>query len=147
MTQTDLFFFDAVDPKPPSGEFPSELEVTYTVQPSFRKAPSQADGAFTFSTSLPMAVPPTQTPVPVSAGLALSPYSRAQDYSSSEPRQRMLWLEFDQPLENTRDAYFARVVAYAPDPLMTIDPPDPPPPPAELPIDLDPELDPSVHTR
>jgi hypothetical protein len=139
VTQTDLFFLDAIDPKPPVGEFPGELEVTYTVQASFKKAPLSADGPLTFTMRLPMAVPPTQTPVLVSAGLALSPYKRTGDYSSSEPRQRMLWLEFDQPLANPRDGYFGRVLAYAPDPMLTNDPPDPPSPTTDPPLDIDPE--------
>ena len=37
---TRIVFFDAVDPKPPVGEFPSELEVTYTLQPNGNVSPS-----------------------------------------------------------------------------------------------------------
>ena len=139
-TKTDLFFFNSINSKPPSGEFPSELEVTYTVEPSFKETPTRQDGASTLTMRLPIAVPPTQTPRLVSAGLALSPYHHATDYSSSEPRQRMLWLEFDQPLENGRDAYFARALAYSPDPMLTNEPPAPPPDPEDPPLPIDPEL-------
>jgi hypothetical protein len=47
----------------------------------------------------------------------------------------LLWLEFDEPLANPKDTYFARVLSCAPDPMLTLDavvhlPPEPP-----LPID------------
>ena len=60
---------------------------------------------------------------------------RAEDYSSTEPRERMLWLEFDAAPENPRDDLFGRVLSRAPDPMLTrglqVDvPPEPP-----LPVD------------
>jgi hypothetical protein len=89
---------------------------------------------------LPMAAPPTQTPKLASAGIALSPYKRAGDYSSSEPRRRYLWLEFTEPVDNIRDALFARVLAYAPDAMLTgLEPPQPPAP-EEPPLSLPEEL-------
>ena len=140
MTQTDLFFFDAIDPKPLPGEFPSELEVQYTVEPSFKNTPD-VDDPLTLAISLPMASPPTQTPKLVSAGVALSPYERADDYSETAPRRRMLWLEFEQPIENVgRNTYFARVLAYAADPMLTDVAPPEPPVPLEPPLPVDPEL-------
>ncbi len=39
-------------------------------------------------------------------------------YANTEVRQRYLWVEFDKPLLNPRDAYFGRITAYAPDPLL-----------------------------
>jgi hypothetical protein len=140
VTKTDLFFFDAIDPKPPAGEFPSELEVTYAVNPSFKTAPTKQDGPLTLTMRLPIAVPPSQTPRLVSAGRALSPYHRAGDYSSTEPRQQMLWLEFEQPLDNVRDAYFARALAHAQDPMLSSESPLAPPAPADPPLPIDPEL-------
>jgi hypothetical protein len=59
-----------------------------------------------------------QVPRIVSAGLALSPYSHADDYSSTDRRQRMLWFEFADPPLDDEDEYFVRVLAYAPDPLL-----------------------------
>lgn len=139
-TKTALVFFDAIDPKPATGDFPSELEVTYTLKPAFRSAPVQADAPLTLSLRLPMATPPAQTPIIVSAGVALSPYVRADDYSASEPRERMVWLEFDAGVKDARDAYFVRVLAYAPDPVLSGGLPTPPPEPLEPPLPVDPEL-------
>src|SRR6185436_2167296 len=34
------------------------------------------------------------------------------------PRARMLWFEFAKPLEDKRDAFFVRIVAHAPDPML-----------------------------
>jgi hypothetical protein len=130
-----MVFFDVVDPKPSPGQHPKELKVSYTLTPRFRHAPEQVDAPLDLSVDLPMAAPPTQTPKLASAGIALSPYEREADYSSSEPRQRMLWLELDGPLENPNDTYFARMLSYAPDPMLTrgqevTTPPEPP-----LPVD------------
>ena len=45
----------------------------------------------------------------------------ADDYSSTAPRQRYLWIEFDAPIADTGDdTYFGRVLAYGPDPLLAI---------------------------
>ena len=115
---TDLFFFDAIDPKPAPGEFPSEIEVTYTVVPQFRQAPEPPAPEWTDTVRLPMAAPPTQVPQIVSAGIALSPYERDENYSKTEPRRRMLWIEFAEPVANPRDAYFARVTMHSADPML-----------------------------
>ena len=139
-TRTALVFFDAIDPKPAPNQFPSELEVTYTLKPAFRGAPDRVNDPLTLSLRLPMATPPAQTPAIVSAGLALSPYTRAADYSASEPRQRMLWLELEAPAKDPRDAYFVRILAYAPDPVLSDGPPTTPPEPLEPPLPVDPEL-------
>jgi hypothetical protein len=70
--------------------------------------------------------------------IALSPYVRSADYSSTEQRRRVLWLEFDRPPENPRDLYFGRILAYAPDPLLIGTPRDPDEA-AEPPLPVDPE--------
>ena len=143
---TDLIFFDAVDPKPISGQTPKELNLTYTITPKFSGTPApQSDQPLPLSLHLPIAAPPMQTPKLVSAGLALSPYAPSADYSSTEARQRALWLEFAEPLDDKNDLYFARVLAYAPDPMLTGDQilqPGPAPiiPPPEPPLAIDPEL-------
>jgi hypothetical protein len=136
---TDLFFFDAIDPKPAPGEFPSEIKVTYTVVPQFRQAPQLPAPEWTDTVRLPMAAPPTQVPQIVSAGIALSPYERDEKYSKTEPRRRVLWIEFAEPVANPRDAYFARVAMHSADPLLIRGEPARPPGPLEPPLNIDPE--------
>src|SRR5690606_2530526 len=69
--------------------------------------------------TLPVAVIPAQVPKVLSAGIALSAYSRDQDgYAWSRTRTRMLWLEFEEPVRDPVDNYFVFVKAYAPDPLL-----------------------------
>jgi hypothetical protein len=140
---TNLIFFDAVDPKPAAGEFPAELNLAYTVTPVFDAPPVQQDPPLTLPLLLPIAAPPLQTPQLASAGIALSPYAPAPDYATTAPRQRALWLEFAEPVADPDDIYFARVLAYAPDQMLTgapfsgpagVDPgPEPP-----LPVDPEP---------
>jgi hypothetical protein len=134
-TYTRLVFFDAVDPKPLPPTFPAETSHTYTISPVFRDAPGSQDPDLDLEIELPMAAPPTQTPKLAAAGIALSEYVRADDYSSTEPRDRMLWLELTEPIENPADTCFVRMLSYAPDPMLTrrasVDvPPEPP-----LPVD------------
>jgi hypothetical protein len=88
-------------------------------------APLRGGGTATLdlgTLQLPVAVPPTQVPRLVSAGLAESPYQHSDDYSSSDPRTRFLWIEVAEPVSDPLDAMFARVLAYAPDPLLVNDP-------------------------
>ena len=144
-SQTYLVFFDGIDPKPAPGAFPAEQNISYTITPQFQAAPRQQDPALTLSMVLPIAVPPTQTPSLASAGIALSPYNRAADYSSTTARQRLLWLEFAEPPDNPLDTFFARVLSYAPDPVLTGDQVLTPGPgtittPPEPPLPIDPEL-------
>ena len=70
---TRIVFFDAIDPKPPVGEFPSELEVTYTLAPRWKHQPTSLDFPFIASLKLPIAAAPVQTPKLSSAGIGLSP--------------------------------------------------------------------------
>ena len=149
LTQPDrsttlLIFFDAIDPKPAPGAFPAEKTIGYTITPQFAALPAQQDPPLSLSLELPMATPSSQTPQLASAGIALSPYVRAADYSSTQARKRVLWLEFAQPVANPRDAYFARVLNYAPDPLLTGDQVlagvNPIVAPPEPPLPIDPEL-------
>jgi hypothetical protein len=138
-SHTDLVFFDAVDPKPAPGEFPGELEVTYTVVPQFRQPPQPPAPEWTDTVRLPMAAPPAQVPRIVSAGIALSPYERDETYSRTGPRRRMLWLEFAEPVADPRDAYFARVTMHSADPMLVEGVPIPPPDPLEPPLNIDAE--------
>ncbi len=137
-TGTDLVFFDAIDPKPDAGQFPLELTLKYTLKPSFISAPAKQDANLSVAVELPMTTNPAQVPKLVSAGIALSTYVRSADYSSTDQRRRALWLEFDRPPDNPRDRLFGRIVAYAPDPVLSefIGDPDET---AEPPLPVDPE--------
>jgi hypothetical protein len=140
---TTLIFFDAVDPKPAAGAFPVEPSLRYTVTPVFAAPPAQQDPPLELPLLLPIAAPPVQTPQLVSAGIALSPYTPATDYSSTTPRRRALWLEFAGPVADPDDGLFARVLAYAPDQMLTGAPfagPDGVSPPPDPPLGIDPEL-------
>ena len=115
---TDIFFFDSFDPKPKPGEFPTEITIEYEIVPAF-KGDVPPPATETLTTLLPIVTPPVQVPKLVSAGIALSKYEAADDYSSTEQRRRSLWLEFEGPPLDRDDAYFVRVLANAPDPMLT----------------------------
>ena len=136
-SQTDLVFFDAVDPKPAPGAFPSELKILYNIRAELVGAP-QKDNPLPLGIRLPVTTPPAQRPQLVSAGIAMSPYVRSADYSSTEPRRRALWLEFDRPPDDPHDRYFARVLRNAPDPLLSSSL-ETVPETAEAPLAVDPE--------
>ena len=133
---TDLIFFDALDGKPQAGTHPKELTPLYRIRPVFGEPAPAADPPLSWRLRLPITTPPRQTPKIVAAGLALSPYSRAEDYSFTGQRTRMLWLEFATAPDDPNDTYFARVLSYAPDPML-IDPEEKIPVPAEpaLPVE------------
>jgi hypothetical protein len=112
---TDITIFDAIDPKPAAGAFPQVLQPVYTI--------SYACNGITttlppLTIMLPVAVAPAQNPKIVSAGIAMSDYIAAPDYSSTSARQKSLWIEMDQPILDPNDKYFARVLRNAPDPLL-----------------------------
>jgi hypothetical protein len=136
--ETDLVFLDAVDPKPGVGGFPAELLLQYRLEPTLIGALTQIDPPLELTVRLPVTVAPAQVLRLASAGIALSSYERSADYSSTNARQRALWLEFDRPVEDPGDAYFARVLAYAPDPLLAKDGAGLPEA-AEPPLPIDPE--------
>jgi hypothetical protein len=135
-----LVFFDAIDPKPAAGAFPSEIQATYEVTPRFRQAPAKSDPVWKKDITLPIAARPAQTPSLVSAGMALTPYQHDDGYTLTSRRQRMLWLEFSEPVLDPDDAYFGRVLAHSVDPMLTRIPPVAPPAPDEPPLPIDPEL-------
>ena len=128
-THTTLIFIDAVEPKderlqpaPHATEprFPDTIEVAYTIRPAYRNPLGAAtDADYALSLALPITTPPAQMPKLVSAGLALSPYVSRNDYSETDPRRRFLWLEFAEPPRDPKDTYFARVLAQAPDQLLS----------------------------
>lgn len=116
---THLVFFDAVDPNPAAGQLPKVLTPKYTVTPRFKGSLSGGPLAWSLPVTLPVAANPQQTPQIASAGIALSPYQPDAIYSSTSVRQRSLWLEFTEPPLDPNDIYFARVLAYGVDPLLT----------------------------
>jgi hypothetical protein len=114
---TDLIFFDAFDPKPEPGRDLTEPKLTYKLVPVFRDNVSPVDSR-ELALRLPITTPPAQVPKIVSAGFAFSEYSPVNRYSTTEERRRMLFLEFDSPVTDKKDRYFARVLAYGPDPML-----------------------------
>jgi hypothetical protein len=142
-SHTRIVFFDAFDPQPAAPAFPREPHLHYTVTASFDATPQQQ---FDYSIRLPITTPPSQTPKIVSTGIAESPYQHSPDYSETSSRDRYLWIEFDQPIQDKDDdAYFGRVLAYGPDPLLAasllpqFDPSQMLPEAVEPPLPIDPE--------
>jgi hypothetical protein len=145
-TGTDLLFFDVVDTKPKAGELPRPATPSYRLAAAYSGSPAEADEPLAEQdVTLPITTPPAQMPRLVSVGIALSPYERSADYSSTEPRRRMLWLQFDADPEDPDDALFARVLRAVPDPLIAGSRDDEVP---DQPVSLEPPLpiDPE-HTR
>ncbi|WGK65307.1 hypothetical protein [Croceiramulus getboli] len=143
---TRLVFIDAVEPKKPrqggAPAFPDSIEVTYTLEPQFKEGyAEQRDELEPISMILPITTPPAQVPRIASAGIALSPYQRDENYANTGKRQRALWIEFEEPVLDPQDTIFARVLANAPDQLLSnnhptlfIAPEEPPLPIADEPI-------------
>jgi hypothetical protein len=119
-SQTHICFIDAVEPKQADPTiFPDELLLKYTVTPHFNHAALPAsDEPLDLYLHLPITGNPAQVPKIVSAGLAFSNYKRDENYANTETRKQYLWIEFDKAIEDPNDAYFARLLAYAPDPLL-----------------------------
>ncbi|MES2647444.1 MAG: hypothetical protein V4717_11245 [Bacteroidota bacterium] len=119
---TRIVYIDAVDTKPAKDQMPDELRVFYRFRPRFRNADQLTDAEpvlITKRLELPTTIHPFGIPKLVGAGIALSPYHRNKKYSQTEARRRFLWLEFELKPENPDDALFARVLAYAPDQLLS----------------------------
>jgi hypothetical protein len=131
-----IIFIDAVEPKKvdPSNptlpneleyaatnpEFPDTIELEYTLEVGFKSDHAERrDPEEVLELKLPITTPPAQVPRIVSAGIALSPYIHNEKYSASEIRKRYLWIEFEEPLRDKQDAVFARVLATAPDQLLS----------------------------
>jgi len=140
-TTTQIVFLDAIDPQPAPGAFPVVLNPSYSVTASFRTAPAITQTWTTLQ--LPIVTTPALTPKIVASGIAESAYVAAPDYSSTEQRDRFLWIEFDAPIADTADdTYFGRVLAYGPDPLLAgalLPPNHAPDTEPEPPLAIDPE--------
>lgn len=119
LDHSELCFLDAIDPKPAAGTFPAELHPTYSVVAVLRDPSALHDPATALTLDLPIVTPPAQVPRLASAGLMLSPYQHDAGYSSTDQRERMLWLEFAEPPADPADIFYARVLAYAADPALT----------------------------
>ncbi len=121
-SQTFACFIDAVEPKQEDlDKFPDELLVAYKLQLNFKteSGPSlKKDKDLHIYLHLPITTPPAEMPKIVSAGMSMSPYIRDENYANTETRKKYLWVEFAEPLKNTDDTYFARMLAYAPDVLL-----------------------------
>jgi hypothetical protein len=127
--RTTVIFIDAVEtknerkqPTPNDQEprFPDLIELEYTIASNFKADhASLKDDPLILRLELPITLPPVQVPKVASAGIALSPYTRNTKYSATEPRRRYLWVEFAEPIRDLKDAYFARVLSYAPDQLLS----------------------------
>ena len=136
--RSHLVFLDAIDPKPAPGANPRPLTLDYEIRPVFRAAPEQSDDPLTAEIILPVTTPPKQVPKLVAAGLALSAYERESDYSKTDERAKAVWLEFDRVPDDPEDEYFVRLLAMAPDPVLT-DAVDNVPDIDEPPLPVDPE--------
>lgn len=125
---TRIVFIDAVEPKnhrprpdaPQEPRFPDTIEVSYTIRTRFKAGhAAQHDSPEELAVKLPITTPPAQMLKIASAGIAMSPYQRNAKYSATEPRRRYLWVEFTEPVKDPQDTCFARVLAYAPDQLIS----------------------------
>jgi hypothetical protein len=109
-----LVYLDAFT-APTRDGLPYEIALTYKLNLTLESAPAATT---TMQTLLPVTTPPAQAPEVVSAGHALSPYVTDDAYAATAPRTRMLWLEMAAPPIDPRDAYFVRVTAHSPDPML-----------------------------
>ncbi len=144
---TRIIYIDALEPKnerkrPGSSElrYPDELWAEYTLVPKLKKGHADPGSVTTDLLKLPTVLNPSQTPKIVSVGLAFSPYDRAEDYSQTEARKRFLWVEFEEAIQNPDDTYFCRMLANAPDQLISNNDFDLFETPEESSLSLDPEL-------
>lgn len=132
----ELVFIDAFV-APLDNNLPHEIEVNYKVTADLKNGESQSR---TIDNNLPVTTPPIQLPKVVAAGHALSEYQSSEKYAESAPRSRMLWLEFEESLNDKRNNYFVRVLAHAPDPMLLAHTEPVADPPAYDKPALDPEL-------
>lgn len=148
-TYTRLVFIDAVEPKnermqpaPHQTEprFPADIEVSYGISTFFKEDhAAEKDPEESVDITLPITTPPVQVAKIASAGIALSPYMRNEKYSATEPRRRFLWVELEEPIADPSDTYFARMLAYSPDQLISNNHPELIVAPEEPTLPIDPE--------
>ena len=113
-SRTVIIYVDAFSP-PLWHDHPYELSLQYEVKAQLENLEGPAT---LVRTVLPVTTPPRQMPQLASAGYALSPYVNDEKYAATAPRTRMLWFEMAGPPDDARDAYFVRILAHSPDPLL-----------------------------
>lgn len=144
---TRLIFIDAVEPNRDELDedgnplFPDEIDLSYSLEFQFKPGHGeQFDNIEPLELRLPITTPPSQVPKIASVGIAQSPYVHNEKYSASEARNRYLWVEFEEEIEDAdKDIYFARVLANAPDQLLSNNNPSLLAAPQEPALPLDPE--------
>lgn len=110
-----LIFIDAFPPPLGSDGLPYEADVTYDITIRPEAAPHIVRS---IASHLPVATPPTQVPKVKAAGIALTSYVTDDDYAETGTRIKRLWLEFDAPLKDRRDDYFAKALHRTVDPML-----------------------------
>lgn len=110
-----LIFVDAFPPPIGSDGLPYEADLRYELTVALE---ASAGVGQTIDSHLPVATRPVQVPKVKAAGIALTAYEAAGDYARTGPRIRRLWLEFDAPLQDPRDAYFVKALHRTPDPML-----------------------------
>ncbi len=113
-----MIFIDAFTPPLGKDGLPYEVALEYQMQLSFEGGTSIIQDV---ETILPVATRPTQVPKVVAAGIALTEYRPNEEYSETASRIKRLWLEFEEPLADARDAYFVRALYQTPDPMLLPD--------------------------
>ena len=131
-----LIYLDAFSAPVDNGR-PYEIAIQYDLSVRLEDSQHVTTSA---QTLLPVTTPPKQMPQVVSAGHALSEYVADEAYSATAPRARSLWLEMAAPLADRRDAYFVRVLAHSPDPMLLARAEPAADPVGEAKSPLDPEL-------
>ncbi|MEO8108984.1 MAG: hypothetical protein ABI594_03080 [Ginsengibacter sp.] len=131
---TRIVFIDAVEPKKELGlpstalhPFPNTIDVEYSLFTNYDilgEPDPVSEEIAQPNIVLPVTTVPTQVPKIVAAGIALSPFKHNSEYSETAFRKRYLWLEFEEEIKDPNDTYFARVLTYAPDPLLAFPNPD-----------------------
>ncbi|HYV93871.1 MAG TPA: hypothetical protein VE978_18990 [Chitinophagales bacterium] len=147
---TRIVFIDAVEPKKDADNpatalhpFPNTIDVAYTLTPIFISTIGDVSSDINtveVGLRLPVTTNPVQVPKVVAAGIALAPYEHNDAYSETTARERYLWFEFEEPIQDPDDSYFARVLNYAPDPLLSFPNTDQFIKQDDLPLPIDPEL-------
>jgi hypothetical protein len=143
---TTIVYIDAIEPKTSlknsSGrlKFPDELKLNYLLHSNLKENHGNVhDAPEIKKLDLPTTINPSQVPKLISAGYALTPYQPRDNYSSTDIRQRYLWLEFAEPVENPDDTMYCRILANAPDQLISNNHPSLLLAPEEPALQLDPE--------